>query len=115
MAAIGVAICFVGFFVLGIIAAIAIPQFNAYRMRSYQASVKAALHDVCTAENDYFAQNNAYTDSLEELGYIPRPNVTIQIIETTDDCFYAQGEMTTLQTRYIIDCDCEITEEEITD
>ena len=113
MAAIGIAICFVGFIILGILAAIAIPQFSAYRMRSYEASVKAELKNVCTAELSYFAQNNEYTDSLEELGYAPSPNVSIQILEIENDCFYAKGEMKTLRKRYYVDCNCEITEEEI--
>ncbi|MGD9158298.1 MAG: hypothetical protein PVG39_07830 [Desulfobacteraceae bacterium] len=113
MAAIGLAICFVGIIVLGIIAAIAIPQFHAYRTRAYQASVKEELKEVCMAEENYFANNNTYTDSLEELGYISKPNISIQIVETGDDCFQAMGEMQVLQKRYFIDCNCEITEEEI--
>lgn len=113
MAAIGLAICFVGMAVLGILAAIAIPQFHAYRTRAYQASVKTELREVCRAEENYFANNNAYTDSLEELGYIAKPNISIQIVETEDDCFQAMGKMQVLQKRYFIDCSGEITEEEI--
>jgi type IV pilus assembly protein PilA len=113
MAAIGIAIVFVGFFIIGILAAIAIPQFNAYRTRAYQASVKAELNEICKAEDTYFTKNEKYTDNLEELGYIAKPNISIKIINLEDDCFYAQGEMKNLNKKYVIDCDCAITEEAI--
>ena len=113
MAAIGVAICFVGMIIIGILAAIAIPQFAAYRTRAYQASVKTELREICRAEEDYLAQNNRYTDSLEDLGYVTKPNITIEIDKLEDNCFHAKGEMAILKKRYFIDCNCEITEEEI--
>jgi Tfp pilus assembly protein PilE len=111
MAAIGIAICFVGFFIIGIIAAIAIPQFAAYRARSYQAAIKTELNEVCKAEDAYYTQNHKYTDSLDALNYSPKPNILIQIVEYDDECFYARGEMKNLNKKYMIDCDCTITEE----
>lgn len=111
VAAIAVGICFFGFAIIGILAAIAIPQFAAYRTRAYQASVKAELNEVCKAQDAYYTQNNKYTDSLEALGYIAKPNISIQIVEFDDECFYAQGEMKNLNKKYLIDCDCSITEE----
>jgi hypothetical protein len=113
-AAIVLAIGVFSIFILGILAAIAIPQFAAYRTRAYQASVKTELREICRAEEDYFAQNNRYTDSLDDLGYIAKPNITIEIDELEDDCFHAKGEMARLKKRYFIDCSCEITEEDIT-
>jgi Tfp pilus assembly protein PilE len=111
IAAIGIAICFVGFFIIGILAAIAIPQFAAYRNKAYQASVKAELNEICKAEEAYFVQNEKYTDSLDALGYIAKPNISIRIVEFDDECFYAEGEMKNLDKKYVIDCDCSITEE----
>jgi type IV pilus assembly protein PilA len=110
VAAIAIGIGVFGFAIIGILAAIAIPQFTAYRTRAYQASVKAELNEICKAEVSYFKQNDKYTDSLEELGYIAKPNISIQITEFDDKCFYAQGEMKNLNKRYLINCDCEITE-----
>ncbi|MBN1904924.1 MAG: hypothetical protein JW927_07495 [Deltaproteobacteria bacterium] len=112
MAAIGIAIFFV-IFIIGIIAAIAIPQFAAYRARAYQAALKAELYEVCKAEDAYFTQNDTYTDSLVALNYIPKPDISIKIVEFDDECFYAQGEMKNLDKKYMIDCDCAITEEAI--
>lgn len=47
--------------IIGILAAIAIPQFAAYRQRGYDAQATSALRDGATGEEAYFATNNAYT------------------------------------------------------
>jgi prepilin-type N-terminal cleavage/methylation domain-containing protein len=46
--------------IIGILAAIAIPQFSAYRERSYIASMKADCNAVRTAEEAYFVDNDTY-------------------------------------------------------
>ena len=46
--------------IIGILAAIAIPQFSAYRERAYVASMKADCNAVRTAEEAYFADNDTY-------------------------------------------------------
>lgn len=46
--------------IIGILAAIAIPQFAAYRRRGYEAQVKSDLRNAATAQEAYFAQNFAY-------------------------------------------------------
>jgi type IV pilus assembly protein PilA len=46
--------------IIGILAAIAIPQFAAYRKRGYEATLKADLRNAATAEEAYFAQSQAY-------------------------------------------------------
>src|SRR3990170_4148796 len=45
--------------IIGILAAIAIPQFAAYRRRGYEAQVKSDLRNAATAQEAYFA--NAFT------------------------------------------------------
>jgi prepilin-type N-terminal cleavage/methylation domain-containing protein len=44
--------------IIGILAAIAIPQFSAYRKRGYEAQVKSDLRNAATAEEAYFAATN---------------------------------------------------------
>jgi type IV pilus assembly protein PilA len=46
--------------IIGILAAIAIPQFAAYRKRGFEANVKADLRNVATAEEAYFVTSNTY-------------------------------------------------------
>jgi type IV pilus assembly protein PilA len=46
--------------IIGILAAIAIPQFSAYRKRGYEAQVKSDLRNAATAEEAYFTQHFTY-------------------------------------------------------
>lgn len=46
--------------IIGILAAIAIPQFSAYRKRGYEAQVKSDLRNAATAEEAYFTQAFTY-------------------------------------------------------
>lgn len=46
--------------IIGILAAIAIPQFAAYRKRGYEAALKSDLRNAATAQEAYFAQNFTY-------------------------------------------------------
>src|SRR5206468_10211719 len=47
--------------IIGILAAIAIPQFAAYRKRGFEANVKADLRNAATAEEATFVNANTYT------------------------------------------------------
>ena len=46
--------------IIGILAAIAIPQFAAYRQRGFDARAKSDLRNVATAEEARFADTEAY-------------------------------------------------------
>ena len=46
--------------IIGILAAIAIPQFAAYRKRGHEAQVKSDLRNAAVAEEAYFAANSVY-------------------------------------------------------
>jgi len=46
--------------IIGILAAIAIPQFAAYRRRGFDAKVKSDLRNASTAQEAYFTQYSAY-------------------------------------------------------
>ena|SRR5689334_4473802 len=46
--------------IIGILAAIAIPQFAAYRKRSFEAQVKSDLHNAAVAEEAFFVNGNTY-------------------------------------------------------
>jgi predicted Zn finger-like uncharacterized protein len=52
---------------IGILAAIAIPQFNLYRTRAFDAQAKAAVQRVVEAQQNYYLQNHQYSDSIEQL------------------------------------------------
>ncbi len=46
--------------IIGILAAIAIPQFNSYRKRSYNASAMSDLKNTATAQEAYFVDAQTY-------------------------------------------------------
>jgi type IV pilus assembly protein PilA len=46
--------------IIGILAAIAIPQFATYRKRGYEATLKTDLRNAAAAEEAYFSQNQVY-------------------------------------------------------
>jgi len=54
--------------IIGILAAIAIPQFTQYKAKSYNASAKADLKNAYTAAQAYFADNPAGTVNTTVLG-----------------------------------------------
>lgn len=51
--------------IIGILAAIAIPQFAAYRQRGFDARAKSDLRNVATAEEAYFAFWETYKGCTE--------------------------------------------------
>lgn len=71
--------------IIGILAAIAIPQFAAYRKRGYDAAAKSALKNLATAQEAYFVDNGVYCTTLATLksatyGFTTQANVTVTII-----------------------------------
>jgi len=46
--------------IIGILAAIAIPQFAAYRTRGFNARAESDVRNAATAQEAYFVDNNAY-------------------------------------------------------
>ena len=46
--------------IIGILAAIAIPQFAAYRSRGFNARVASDARNAATAQEAYFVDNNTY-------------------------------------------------------
>ena len=46
--------------IIGILAAIAIPQFSAYRTRSYNSAAEADIRNAATAQEAYYVDNQTY-------------------------------------------------------
>ena len=47
--------------IIGILAAIAIPQFSAYRMRAFNSAAQSDLRNAATAQEAFFVDNQTYT------------------------------------------------------
>jgi len=62
--------------IIGILAAIAIPQFAAYRKRGHEAQVKSDLRNAAVAEEAYFAANSTYKAGTASSTLLPGFNAT---------------------------------------
>jgi type IV pilus assembly protein PilA len=62
--------------IIGILAAIAIPQFSAYRKRGYEAAVKSDLRNAATAQEAYFTNAFTYKSGTLTSGNLPGFNAT---------------------------------------
>ena len=77
--------------IIGILAAIAIPQFSAYRTRSYNSAAQADLRNAATAQEAYFVDEQIYcTTTIATLigstyGLYLSQNVTLTIISGSVD------------------------------
>ncbi len=68
--------------IIGILAAIAIPQFSSYRVRGYNTAAKSDVKNAYTASQAYFSDSPAGTvDSsvLTGYGYKATTNVTLTV------------------------------------
>jgi len=65
--------------IIGILAAIAIPQFTAYRVRGYNASAKSDVKQMYTAAQAFFSDSPSGTVTtaiLNSYGYVSTAGVT---------------------------------------
>lgn len=98
--------CFIGlFFIVGILAAIAIPQFAAYRNKAYQNILNSELQNFLVAEQTYFAEHNRYSANIKSLNFIPTTqDITIEIIGADENCFEAVAKHNHLADTISVDC-----------
>jgi type IV pilus assembly protein PilA len=62
--------------IIGILAAIAIPNFMRYQAKARQSEAKVNLGGIFTTATSYFAENNTYSvANANALGYSPAGNV----------------------------------------
>ena len=66
--------------IIGILAAIAVPQYMGYREKAYCARVESAVRNYVSAQEAYFATNDVYASSEADLvssGYRPTQGATV--------------------------------------
>ena len=69
--------------IIGILAAIAIPQFNQYKARAYDTASKADLHNIYLACKAYWSDTGSDQSCSEteaagaNYGFAPSPSVTV--------------------------------------
>jgi len=69
--------------IIGILAAIAIPQFAAYRAKAFCAAVKADLANYAIAAEAYFTDYDAYTSAVSQPGISFNPTQGVVLAHGT--------------------------------
>ncbi len=72
--------------IIGILAAIAIPNFIVYRQRGYDASANSDIKNAFIAAQAYFTDYKDGTVNLTKLnanGYVQSPSVTLSVVAAT--------------------------------
>ncbi len=70
--------------VVGILAAIAIPQYHAYQVKGSNGAAAADIRNAKTNCESYFASNQFYPDSLEQAGFKPAQDVAVSYERAPD-------------------------------
>ena len=99
--------------IIAILAAIAIPQFSAYRLRGYNAAARSDVKNAYTAAQAYFSDSPSATIDAAKLalgGFVGTSNVTLTVSNGLQSTLSLTGVHTTSgATTYTIDSAGKIT------
>ena len=74
--------------IIGILAAIAIPQFAAYRAKGFDARASSDCRNAATAEEASFVDSATYTEDIAALpGFVQSEDVTVEIVSADAEGF----------------------------
>ena len=93
--------------IIGILAAIAIPQFSAYRTRSFNSASQADLRNATTAQEAYFVDEQTYCATTSTLigdtyGLYLSENVTLTVGNSNDETYNMTTRHSAGDATYII-------------
>jgi prepilin-type N-terminal cleavage/methylation domain-containing protein len=66
--------------IIGILAAIAIPKFQATKGKAYYAGMRSDLHNLTTAQESFFYDHAHYTNSLDSLSFSPTRGDSVTVV-----------------------------------
>jgi type IV pilus assembly protein PilA len=69
--------------IIGILAAIAIPKFQATKGKAYYAGMRSDLRNLATSEEAYFYDHAAYSAVLDSINLTPSNGNTVTVTEAT--------------------------------
>jgi len=99
--------------IIGILAAIAIPQFSAYRARGYNTKAKAELKNAYTVCQAYFSDTASRTAcgtaDMTNAGFTPTAEVPIAVSDTSSTNWTATAKHTSGTSTYSVANDGTIT------
>jgi prepilin-type N-terminal cleavage/methylation domain-containing protein len=77
--------------IIGILAAIAVPQFSNTKGKAYGATIKTDLRNLATAEESYYYDNNTYSTDLSALRVQLSSGVGVTVNAATSGGWSATG------------------------
>ena len=90
--------------IIGILAAIAIPQFASYRKRAQDSQAKSALKNLATAQEAFYADNQRYAslpDSLTgDYGFKVQTDAPVTIVHFGPDSWSATAKHSSSDTTF---------------
>jgi prepilin-type N-terminal cleavage/methylation domain-containing protein len=93
--------------IIGILAAIAIPQFNQYKIRGYDAHSKQALRDMNVTCKIYWTETSTSDEcdlaKTKEHGFVQNPEVVANVVSTLPENFCASAKHNSSPNTYSID------------
>ena len=93
--------------IIGILAAIAIPQFNQYKIRGYDAHSKQALRDMNVTCKIYwteaFTSDECDLAKTKEYGFVQNSEVVANVVSTLPENFCASAKHNSSPNTYSID------------
>ena len=99
--------------IIGILAAIAIPQFSAYRARGYNTKAKSELKSAYTVCQAYFADSagrtSCTTAEMSSGGFTPTADVPINVSNDTSTGWAATAKHTAGTNTYSVNVSGAIT------
>ena len=93
--------------IIGILAAIAIPQYTAFKTRSYNAASQADLRNATTAQEAYYVDTQDYCDQPATLagatyGFYTSENVAFAITSASITAYVMTARHSSGDATYII-------------
>ena len=98
--------------IIGILAAIAVPQFQAYRTRGFNAQARSDVKNAFTAAQAFFTDSPSGTVTLTRLrnsGYRASSSVVLQINDGSMDALEISASHPNGSIAYVIDSVGQIT------
>ena len=80
--------------IIGILAAIAIPNFLNYQCKSKQSEAKQSLGTIAKNQEAFWAEHDHYTESQQSMGFTTKGDARYTIDITSDDSFTWSAEAT---------------------
>src|SRR5215471_10273434 len=94
--------------IIGILAAIAIPNFIRFQARSKQSEAKANLKSLFTAQRSYFQEKDMYVNYINTIGFAPERANRYYYLQGTGGTPACTSQARTAVTPTITQSDCGV-------